>query len=357
MYRDYDSSRTDSVLEVRQNLGMSDPAARLLSLLSLLQTPRDWPGKELAERLGVTGRTVRRDVERLRLLGYPVEATLGNQGGYRLVAGSALPPLLLEDDEAIAVVLGLRAAAGQAVAGIDEASLRALTKLTRVLPSRLRQRVQALSASTTVLPHGGGPRVDADVLTVLSAAVANHERIRMRYSARGGQVQPRHLEPVRLVAAGRRWYLIAFDLDRGNWRTFRVDRIEDPRPTGGRSLHREAPGGDVERYLSRARLEMAPTYRADVTLWLPEPEARSRLADQLAYSTLEAEGVGRCHWVSSPDTLEWLTLGILRLQCSFDVHGPTELIDHLHNVAAEIARSVPGSDAAHVSSLGEADSS
>ncbi|MGL5852535.1 MAG: helix-turn-helix transcriptional regulator, partial [Phycicoccus sp.] len=214
---------------------MSDPAGRLLSLLSLLQTPRDWPGSELAARLGVTGRTVRRDVERLRSLGYPVEATLGHHGGYRLVAGSALPPLLLEDDEAVAVAVGLRACAGQAVAGIDEASLRALTKLTRVLPSRLRHRVRSLSASTTVLPPGSGPQVDADDLTVLAAAVANHERLRMHYVARDGSRQRRHVEPVRLVVAGRRWYLLAFDLDRDDWRTFRVDRIDDPRPTGGRS--------------------------------------------------------------------------------------------------------------------------
>ena len=151
---------------------MSDPAGRLLSLLSLLQTPRDWPGSELAERLGVTGRTIRRDIERLRSLGYPVEAALGSQGGYRLVAGSALPPLLLQDDEAVAVALGLRACAGQAVAGIDEASLRALTKLSRVLPSRLRHRVHSLSASTTVLPPDQPSQVDADVLTVLAAATA-----------------------------------------------------------------------------------------------------------------------------------------------------------------------------------------
>jgi predicted DNA-binding transcriptional regulator YafY len=320
---------------------MSDPAGRLLSLLSLLQTPRDWPGSELAERLGVTGRTVRRDVERLRALGYPVEASLGNQGGYRLVAGSALPPLLLEDDEAVAVAVGLRASAGQAVADVDEASLRALTKLTRVLPVRLRQRVQSLSSSMTVLPPENGPQVDIEVLTVLAAAVANHERLRVRYAARGGRAERRDVEPVRLVAAGRRWYLVAFDLDREDWRTFRVDRVEDPRPTGGRSVRREAPGGDVELYLSRARLEMAPTYRADVTLWLPEAEAQTQLADQLAESSLEAEGEDRCRWASSPDTLDWLTLRILRLGCSFDVHGPPELIDHLRNVAARVARSVP----------------
>ncbi|MGL5909661.1 MAG: helix-turn-helix transcriptional regulator, partial [Phycicoccus sp.] len=310
-------------------------------LLSLLQSPRDWPGSELATRLGVTGRTVRRDVERLRSLGYPVEATLGHHGGYRLVAGSALPPLLLEDDEAVAVAVGLQACAGQAVAGIDEASLRALTKLTRVLPSRLRHRVRSLSASTTVLPPGSGPQVDADDLTVLAAAVANHERLRMHYVARDGSRQRRHVEPVRLVVAGRRWYLLAFDLDRDDWRTFRVDRIDDPRPTGGRSGHREAPGGSVERYVSQARLEMAPTYRADVTLGLPQARARIQLADQLAGSTLEAEGEDRCRWISSPDTLPWLTLRILRLECSFDVHGPPELVEHLRDVAQRVGSSLP----------------
>jgi predicted DNA-binding transcriptional regulator YafY len=320
---------------------VSDPAARLLSLLSLLQTPRDWPGGEIAERLGVTRRTVRRDVERLRALGYPVEASLGNQGGYRLVAGSALPPLLLEDDEAVAIAVGLRAFAGQAVTGIDEASLRALTKLTRVLPARLRHRVQSLSASTTVLSPGNGPQVDADVLTLLAAVIANHERVRMQYAGRDGHPHRRHIEPVRLVVAGRRWYLLGFDLDRNDWRTFRVDRIADARPTGGRSVRREAPGGDVERYMALARMGMAPTYRADVTLWLPEAEALTRLADQLTESSLTADGEDRSRWVSSRDTLEWLTLRILRLGCPFRVHGPPELIGHLRDVAARVTFGVP----------------
>ena len=320
---------------------MPDSAGRLLSLLSLLQTPRDWPGSELAERLGVTGRTVRRDVERLRTLGYPVEATLGNRGGYRLVAGSALPPLLLEDDEAVAVAVGLRTTAGQPVAGIDEASVRALTKLTRVLPPRLRQRVKTLSASTTVLPLDAGPHLEPDVLTVLAAAIANHERVRMWYVSRGGQHGSRHLEPVRLVVAGRRWYLLAFDLDREDWRTFRVDRVEDPRATGARSAHRDVPdGGDVELYLSRVWTSMAPTFPADVTLHLSFADARIRLADQLGGSELTAEGAKRCRWVSSPDTLAWLTQRILRLNCSFEVHGPPELVEHLYDVAARIGSSL-----------------
>ena len=226
------------------------------------------------------------------------------------LAGPALPPLLLQDDEAVAVAVGLRACAGQAVAGIDEASLRALTKLSRVLPSRLRHRVQSLSASTTVLPPDQQSQVDADVLTVLAAATANHERLWMRYAARDGHTQQRHVEPVQLVAAGRRWYLLAFDVDRDDWRTFRVDRVAD-QPTGGRAVHREPPGGDVERYLSQARMEMAPTYRADVTLWLPEAEARTQLADQLANSNLIADGQDRCRWVTPLDTIDWLMLRIL----------------------------------------------
>ena len=212
---------------------MSDPAGRLLSLLSLLQTPRDWPGSELAERLGVTGRTVRRDIERLRSLGYPVEAALGNQGGYRPVAKARAAAAAAAGRRGCGCRGRSAACAGQAVAGIDEASLRALTKLSKVLPSRLRHRVQSLSASTTVLPPDQRSQVDADVLTVLAAATANHERLWMRYAARDGHTQQRHIEPVQLVAAGRRWYLLAFDVDRDDWRTFRVDRVADPNPPAG----------------------------------------------------------------------------------------------------------------------------
>ena len=315
---------------------MSDPAARLLSLLSLLQTPRDWPGSELAHRLGVTGRTVRRDVDRLRGLGYPVEASLGGQGGYRLVAGAALPPLLLEDDEAVAVAVGLRAAAGLAVAGLDEAALRALTKLTRVLPARLRHRVQSLSSATSVLTQSAPAPVDTDVLTGLAAAITNRERVRMDYVTRDERSQARHVEPVRLVVAGRRWYLIAFDLDRADWRTFRVDRIRQHRPTGGRAAHRELPDGDVDAHLARARAELAPTYRTEATLDLPEADARALLADQLIDGTLTAVGTDRCRWTSPPDTLDWLTLHLLRLGCRFHVHGPPQLVEHLRDAAARI---------------------
>jgi predicted DNA-binding transcriptional regulator YafY len=160
---------------------MTDTPARLLNLLSLLQTSREWPGSELAERLQVSPRTIRRDIERLRELGYPVEATMGAEGGYRLVAGAAMPPLLL--DEAVAIAVGLRTAAGHAVDGIEEAAVRALAKLEQVLPSRLRYRVGALTAATVPLLTGDGPTVDPEVLTVLAAAIANHERVRFGYRA------------------------------------------------------------------------------------------------------------------------------------------------------------------------------
>jgi len=317
---------------------MVDPTSRLLSLLSLLQTPRSWSGAELAERLGVTMRTVRRDIDRLRQLGYQVEAALGRYGGYRLAAGATLPPLLFQDDEALAIAVGLRAAAATALAEFDDASVRALTKLQQVLPSRLRHRVRSLSTAMMAWPATGGPRVDADVLTTVGVAAAHHERVRMRYAGRDGRVQPRHVEPVQLVAAGRRWYLVAFDLDRADWRSFRVDRITSPTPTGGRSAHRDTPGGSVQDYLEQARSEMAPTFRADVTLHLPLTRARTLLADLLTDSTLTPESEDRCRWVSHSDTLDWLTLAILRPGCEVDVHGPPELVAHLHGVTGRLGR-------------------
>lgn len=219
---------------------MTDTAARLLRLLSLLQMPREWPGSELADRLGVTDRTVRRDVDRLRELGYPVVAAMGAAGGYRLTAGSALPPLILDADEAVAVAVGLRVAAGQAVAGIEDASVRALTKLEQVLPAKLRRRVRVVGSAVTVRA-GEGPTVDPEVLTTLAAAVTNRERLRFTYRDATGAESRRHTEPAGVVAAGRRWYLVAYDLDRDAWRSYRADRIENPHPTGARTTPATSP--------------------------------------------------------------------------------------------------------------------
>ncbi|URN18479.1 helix-turn-helix transcriptional regulator, partial [Streptomyces sudanensis] len=201
-----------------------DPAARLLRLLSLLHTRADWPGPELAGRLGVSTRTVRSDIGRLRGLGYPVSATPGTAGGYRLGPGARLPPLQLDDEEAVAVAIGLRTAAAQTVGGIEETSLRALAKLEQVLPARLRPRVAALAASTVPLP-GNGPAVDAGLLAALAAACRDRRRLRFDYRDHAGNATVRDAEPHRLVSTGRRWYLVAWDVDRDDWRTFRVDRL------------------------------------------------------------------------------------------------------------------------------------
>jgi len=210
-----------------------DTSERLLTLLSLLQARPDWTGPELAERLGVTGRTVRNDVERLRRLGYPVHASPGVGGGYRLGAGAALPPLLLDDEEAVAVAVGLRTAAGGAVAGIEETSLRALVKLEQVLPAHLRRRVGALGSATISLPVGG-PTVDPQHLTVIAAACRDSECLRFGYRRRDGTKGRREVEPDSLVNHGRRWYLAAWDRRRDDWRTFRVDRMAKPASTGVR---------------------------------------------------------------------------------------------------------------------------
>ncbi len=222
----------------------TDTPARLLTLLSLLQTPREWPGGELADRLGVSRRTVRRDIDRLRELGYPVQATMGSDGGYRLVAGKAMPPLVLDDEEAVAIAVGLRAGAGHAVEGVDEASVRALAKLEQVLPGRLRHRVANLQAATTPLTSGDGPSIAPETLTVMASTVAGRGATAVRLPRGDGVESRRVTEPYRLVSTGRRWYLVAYDLDRDDWRTFRVDRVSEPFATGARFAPRELPTGE-----------------------------------------------------------------------------------------------------------------
>ena len=216
---------------------MTPTSSRLLELLSLLQGRREWPCCELAGRLEVSERTVRRDVERLRALGYPIESTTGPAGGYRFRAGSALPPLLLDDEEAIAIAVGLRTAARASVTGIEEAAVRALVKLEQVLPSQLRRRIQALGAATSTLPPGG-PTVDPQQLTVIAAACRDTERLRFGYRSRDGSDSRREVEPHALVNHGRRWYLVAWDPARGDWRTFRVDRLTRPASAGACTVTR-----------------------------------------------------------------------------------------------------------------------
>jgi predicted DNA-binding transcriptional regulator YafY len=317
----------------------TDTPARLLSLLSLLQTPREWPGSELAERLGVSPRTIRRDIERLRDLGYPVQATMGAVGGYRLAAGKAMPPLLLEDEEAVAIAVGLRSAATSAVSGIEEAAVRALAKLEQVLPSRLRRRVATLGAATVPLP-GGGPGVDPELLAVLAAAVAGPERLRFAYQAGDGARTRRLVEPHRLVATGRRWYLVAFDNDREDWRIFRVDRLTDPHPTGVRVAPRTPPAADAAAYVARSLRLRADSYRAVVLLDLPAAEATRRLGGAPAH--VEPVDERHCRVRTGADTLEWLAFRLLSLGCDFRVEEPAELVAHLRELGDRVRRAADG---------------
>jgi predicted DNA-binding transcriptional regulator YafY len=230
---------------------MLSASARLLELLSLLQSRREWSAAELADRLGVGARTIRRDVQRLRELGYPVDAAPGVAGGYRLGAGAALPPLLLDQDEAVAIAVGLRAAASAGVDGIEETSLSALAKLEGLLPSAARRRVAAIASATTSYP-GWGPLVDADVLAAVAAATRDRERLRFGYRDAGGERSRRLVEPLQLVFTGRVWYLVAFDCTRDDWRTFRVDRILAPLSHDRRFSAREPPARDIARYVQRS---------------------------------------------------------------------------------------------------------
>ncbi|MFJ5991185.1 helix-turn-helix transcriptional regulator [Lentzea sp. NPDC092896] len=316
---------------------MSD-AARLLRLLSLLQTPREWPGSELAARLEVTPRTVRRDVDRLRDLGYPVEASMGALGGYRLGAGAAMPPLLLDDEEAVAIAVGLRTAARQPVAGIAEASLRALAKLQQVLPPRLARRVASLTSATAPAAPSEASLVDPGQLTVIAGAVAARERVRFAYVANENVVSKRHVEPVRLVALGRRWYLLAFDVERDDWRIFRLDRVSSALATGARFAPRVPPGGDATEFVTRKMYDSAPTFRARATLRLPVELARARLADNAC--DLIALDDGSCSWHSGEDTIDYLAFRLTSLGCDFVVHGPDELVEHLRGLGERISRSV-----------------
>ncbi|WP_410634469.1 helix-turn-helix transcriptional regulator [Amycolatopsis sp. cmx-4-83] len=310
---------------------MTDTPARLLGLLSLLQTPREWPGSELAGRLGVSPRTIRRDIDRLRELGYPVEASRGVAGGYRLVAGTAMPPLVLDDDEAVAIAVGLRTAAGQSVSGIEEASVRALAKLEQVLPARLRRRVGTLGTATVAVP-ATGPVVDPAQLTVFAGAITNHETVRFRYRANDGAETRRRAEPLRLVAAGRRWYLVAYDLDRADWRVFRADRVRDAQATGGRTTPRKPPAADLAAYVLDRLYDLAPTYRAVAVLAEPAAQIAARLG--LAAGELTDLGDGRCRWRTHADTLDWLAFRLLGLGCEFTVEEPAELVGHLKVLGA-----------------------
>jgi predicted DNA-binding transcriptional regulator YafY len=310
-----------------------ETSARLLRLLGLLQARPEWPGAELAARLGVTVRTLRRDVQRLRGLDYPVHSVPGVAGGYRLGPGRALPPLLLDDEEAIAVVVSLRSAASHTVAGLAEASVSALAKLDQVLPARLRERTAALQQATVALT-GPGPVVDPGQLAALAAACRRHQRLRFGYRNRSGSDTVRVVEPHRLVSTGYRWYLMAFDVERADWRTFRVDRIADSAEAGGRFVPREPP--DPAAFVARAVTSAPYRYQARILVHAPAPV----VAEEFTHTSgvITDAGDDSCLLTTGSDSLGALTFHLAALGVDFTVLEPQELIDFVAATAGRLAR-------------------
>ena len=319
---------------------MLETSARLLRLLALLQARRDWTGPELAARLEVSPRTVRNDVERLRSLGYPVDATRGSAGGYRLGPGAQLPPLLLDDEEAVATVLGLRAVTG--LTGVEEVSRRALAKVERVLPPRLRRRVAALTEFAERVPDDTpSPQVGAAVLIALAAACRDAERLRVDYRAHDGSETRREIEPHRLLAWGRRWYLLAWDVGRGDWRTFRADRLTPRVPTGPRFTPRPLPADDVAAYVSGRASAAAWRYRAEVLVHAPAADVAPRIP--AAAGHVEVRDAATCVLRTGADTVESLAVELGRLDADFEVTGPPELVERVALLARRYAAALPGS--------------
>ena len=312
---------------------MRKTSTRLLSLLSLLQARRDWPGSVLAERLEVSDRTVRRDVDRLRELGYPIATVKGPDGGYRLEAGSNLPPLLFDDDQAVALAIALRIAT-TAGAGIEEAAARALITLRQVMPSRLRHRIDSLQI--TAVERSTAQRVDSEVLMALSVAVHAREELRFDYT---GSSAPRRTQPHHLITWGGRWYLIAWDLDRDDWRTFRADRITPRVPTGPRFTRRELPGGEVAAFV-RTRFQGAEAWpcQGEVVLDLPAATVSRYTYDGVVEELTD----DRCKLTLGSWSWKALAAELGKYDADVEVIGPPELRSAFAQLADRYARAAAG---------------
>jgi predicted DNA-binding transcriptional regulator YafY len=319
---------------------MLETSARLLRLLSLLQSRRDWTGTELAGRLGVGLRTVRRDVGRLRDLGYPVEASPGVAGGYQFGVGATLPPLLLDDDEAVAVAISLHSATTGSVTGLEETSLRALTKLQQMMPSRLRHRITAFQAATVPLagPRSGPDRADPERLTAIAAACRDQRRLRLNYPGRDG-LATREVEPYRLLHTPRRWYLLAWDTGRGDWRTFRVDRIQGPLgPAGARFAPRLLPSDDVAAYVSQSIASAPYRYQARILIHAPAADVARRSSP--AAGRLEEVDQHTCVLHTGSDSLDELALYVALKGFDFQVLHPPELVPVLRALSDRLRHAV-----------------
>jgi predicted DNA-binding transcriptional regulator YafY len=321
---------------------MANTSSRTLRLLSLLQNHRYWTGPELARRLEVSARTLRRDVDRLRELGYPVDAQRGVDGGYQLAAGAVLPPLVLDDDEAVALAVGLQAAVQSGtVAGIAESSVRALTKVVQVMPPRLRRRVDALRAMTVPAGWAGtSPEVDPGALASIAQACRDTERLEFSYTDAGGTRTERDVEPHRLVSLGRRWYLVAFDLTRDDWRSFRMDRIERPHGTGARFRSRVLPAKDAAEFV-RAGIDNVPAaHQVSVLMNAPAAALQERIG---RWATIEDLGDGRCRVQMVSDTLEWPIMALGVAGADFEILSPPPLVDQLRDWGERFGRAATSS--------------
>lgn len=316
---------------------MADASGRMLRLLSLLQLHRYWSGAELAERLDVSERTVRRDVDRLRQLGYPVDSVPGNGGGYQLGAGSELPPMVFDHDEAIALAIGLRDVAHGSDPGTAEASMRALAKLTSMLPASVRAKVDLMSAVTEHNPlvrYGPAPAVD--VLGSIAQACRDVVRLRFRYVASDATPTERYVEPYRLVTLGRRWYLVAFDLDRDDWRTFRIDRVSEPAPAHNTFDPRPLPSSDVARYVNERIRELRTTFEVELLIRAPVEKVQASFGRWATVTRGPSAGTSRVRMVT--DSLEWPIVGLFNVGAPFDVLSPPELDERLATLAELITK-------------------
>lgn len=312
----------------------------MLELLSLLQNGRAWPGDELAARLNTSPRTLRRDLERLRDLGYPVRSSRGPGGSYQLVAGRAMPPLLLSDEEAVATVVGLRFAALAQIDGATGAAEAALRKLEHVLPPRLRYRMEAVSASTDAVSRAT-QTLDLGTLQLLATAAHTHHDVRFSYTNRAGESSQRRVEPYRQVLFGRRWYLLAWDLERCDWRTFRLDRINALTIPGRTFAPRELPpDGAVSFVRSHARGPIT-RYQGVVRFAAPLALVSERLMAEAG--SLEAIGADNCRYVTAPDSWEWLAITLAMVGVPYSIEGPPGLISCSRQLAERISLAAGGS--------------
>lgn len=311
-------------------------SARTLQLLSLLQTHRHWTGDELAARLDVSVRTVRRDVDRLRDLGYPVTAVPGVDGGYQLAPGAVLPPLILDDDEAVAIAIGLELASQASVSGIADSSVRALGKIAQVMPKRLAGQVDAVRSATVSMPFQArsGP-IETDVLVRLAQLCRDHERASFDYVAADGTTSSREAEPLALGRRGQRWYLVAYDLARHDWRTFRLDRISSPAGTGATFRPRDLPAPDVQTYLAQHLETPSPLYLCRAEVHAPASVVEQRIGQWARVVPIDD---ARCRIEMDADLLDWPCLALARTGEPFTILGPPEFVQHAKDWARRFTK-------------------